>query len=47
MNELLKSRAGLVLIVFLAAGGFLLAYEHRAHIFTGNHHIIVRQHKIS
>tara|TARA_R110000868_G_scaffold107438_1_gene293983 strand:- start:7225 stop:7470 length:246 start_codon:yes stop_codon:yes gene_type:complete len=36
MNELLKSRAGLVLIVFLAAGGFLLAYEHRAHIFTGN-----------
>ena len=36
MNQLLKSRAGLVLIVFLAAGGFLIAFEHRAHIFTGN-----------
>ncbi len=36
MNDFLKSRAGLVLLAFLAIGGFLLAYEHRAHIFTGN-----------
>tara|TARA_R110002072_G_scaffold1084_5_gene8952 strand:+ start:4134 stop:4382 length:249 start_codon:yes stop_codon:yes gene_type:complete len=36
MKQLLKSRAGLVLLMFLAASGFLLAYEHRVHIFTGN-----------
>lgn len=29
----LRSPAGLALIVFLAIGGFLLAYEHRVHIF--------------
>lgn len=36
MNDFLKSRAGMVLLVFLSIGGFLLAFEHRAHIFTGN-----------
>jgi len=36
MTQFLKSRAGLVLIVFLAAGGFLLTFEHRAHILTSN-----------
>jgi hypothetical protein len=30
------SRAGAVLIAFLAIGGLLLAYEHRVHLFTGN-----------
>lgn len=30
-----KSRAGVVLIAFLSVAGFLLAYEHRAHILTG------------
>ena len=40
MNEFLKSRAGVVLIAFLAVAGFLLAYEHRAHIFTSNGIII-------
>ena len=40
MNDFLKSRAGIVLLTFLAIGGFLLAYEHRAHIFTGNGIII-------
>ena len=29
------SRTGVVLIAFLAVVGLLLAYEHRAHIFTG------------
>lgn len=36
MKQLLKSRAGVALLAFLAAGGFLLAYEHRVHLFTGN-----------
>ena len=36
-----KSRAGTVFIIFLAVAGFLLAYEHRAHIFTGNGFLIV------
>lgn len=31
-----QSRAGLALIVFLAAGALLLGYEHRVHILTGN-----------
>lgn len=31
-----SSRAGLVLIGFIAVAGFLLVYEHRAHVFTGN-----------
>lgn len=31
-----KSRAGVVLLVFLAIAGGLLAYEHRVHIFTGS-----------
>jgi hypothetical protein len=26
----------MVLLAFLAAAGFLLVYEHRAHIFTGS-----------
>lgn len=36
MNGFLKSRAGVVLLAFLAIGGFLLVFEHRTHIFTGN-----------
>ncbi|WP_436639372.1 DUF2933 domain-containing protein [Microbaculum sp. FT89] len=28
-------RAGFVLVAFLAVAGFLLAYEHRLHAFTG------------
>ena len=36
MNDFLKSRAGVVLLAFLAIAGFLLVFEHRAHIFTGN-----------
>jgi heme/copper-type cytochrome/quinol oxidase subunit 4 len=35
-----KSRAGLVLIVFLAVAGLLLAYEHRVHILSGNGSLI-------
>ena len=31
-----RSRAGMVLIGFLAVAGLLLAFEHRVHIFTGN-----------
>ena len=31
-----KSRAGVVLLVFLAIAGGLLAYEHRVHVFTGS-----------
>jgi uncharacterized membrane protein len=31
-----SSPTGLVLIGFVAIAGFLLAFEHRAHIFTGN-----------
>jgi len=31
-----RSRTGIVLIVFLAIAGLLLAFEHRVHIFTGN-----------
>lgn len=31
-----KSRAGVVLITFLAVAGLLLAYEHRVHLFTGD-----------
>jgi hypothetical protein len=30
-----KSRTGTVFIAFLALVGFMLAYEHRAHIFSG------------
>lgn len=30
-----KTRAGAVFTVFLVLIGFMLAYEHRAHIFTG------------
>jgi len=39
-REFLRSRPGMVLIAFLAAAGFLLAYEHRVHIFSGNGVII-------
>lgn len=31
-----RSRAGIVVLVFLGVAGFLLLYEHRAHVFTGN-----------
>lgn len=30
-----RSRAGVAAIVFLAAIGLLLGFEHRAHLFTG------------
>lgn len=29
------SRAGVILVAFLAFAGLLLAYEHRVHLFTG------------
>ena len=35
-GSFLTSRAGLVLLGFLAIAGLLLVYEHRAHIFVGN-----------
>ena len=35
-RDFLKSRAGMVLLAFIGIAGFLLAYEHRAHIFSGN-----------
>lgn len=35
-RDFLRSRAGTILIAFLAVAGFLLVYEHRAHIFSGN-----------
>lgn len=35
-GSFLRSRAGIVLIAFLAIAGALLAYEHRVHLFTGN-----------
>ena len=31
-----KSRFGIALLVFLAIGGFLMAYEHRVHLFSGD-----------
>jgi len=31
-----KSRFGVALLVFLVIGGFLMAYEHRVHIFSGD-----------
>jgi hypothetical protein len=31
-----KSRTGLVFAGFLAVAAFLLAYEHRAHLFSGS-----------
>ena len=36
MSEFLRSRTGIVLLAFLAIAGFLLAYEHRAQLFSGN-----------
>lgn len=30
-----KSRTGIVFLAFLAIIAFLLAYEHRVHVFTG------------
>lgn len=35
------SRAGIVLIGFLAVAGLLLAYEHRLHVFTGYGFLVV------
>jgi len=35
------SRAGIVLIAFLAVAALLLAYEHRVHIFIGNALLVV------
>ncbi len=31
-----KTRAGIILLAFLAIGGVLLAYEQRIHVFSGN-----------
>lgn len=31
-----KLRAGVAVLFFLAVGGLLLAYEHRAHLFSGS-----------
>ena len=31
-----QSRAGIVLLVFLAVAALLLIYEHRVHVFTGS-----------
>ena len=39
-RDFLWSRTGVVLLAFLAIAGFLLAYEHRAHVFTGTGLII-------
>lgn len=36
-----SSRAGVVLIAFLAVAGLLLVYEHRMHIFTGDWLLVV------
>ncbi|MCB2063602.1 MAG: DUF2933 domain-containing protein [Novosphingobium sp.] len=36
-----KSRAGAVFLVFLGVIAFLLAYEHRAHVFVGNGLLLV------
>ena len=36
-----RSRAGIVLIVFAAIAGLLLAFEHRAHLLTGNGLLLV------
>lgn len=30
-----RSRAGIILIAFLAIAGLLLVYEHRVHVFAG------------
>ena len=35
-TSFLRSRAGMVFVFFLAAIGLLLAYEHRAHVFSGS-----------
>lgn len=35
------SRAGIVLITFLAIAGLLLVYEHRVHLLTGSGFLIV------
>jgi len=35
-RSFLRSRSGMVLIGFLAIGGAVLLFEHRAHVFTGN-----------
>ena len=35
-SGLLGSRAGIVLLAFLAAAALLLGYEHRAHLLSGN-----------
>jgi heme/copper-type cytochrome/quinol oxidase subunit 4 len=37
----LRSRSGFALLVFLAIGAFLLASEHRAHIFTSNGFLVL------
>lgn len=36
-----KSRAGMVLIGFLAIAGLLLIYEHRVHIFAGDGLLVI------
>lgn len=36
-----KSRSGMVFAGFLAVAAFLLAYEHRAHLFSGTGSLIL------
>lgn len=36
-----NSRAGIILIAFLAIAGLLLVYEHRVHVFAGGGPLIV------
>jgi hypothetical protein len=36
-----RSRWGIALIVFFTVAGFLLIYEHRAHLLTGSGFLVV------
>lgn len=36
-----RSRVGLVLLVFVAATGLLMIYEHRAHVLSGDGLLVV------
>lgn len=40
-NSFWKSTSGIVFLCFLSVIVFLLAFEHRAHIFTGNTFLFV------
>ncbi|QIR86660.1 MULTISPECIES: DUF2933 domain-containing protein [unclassified Paracoccus (in: a-proteobacteria)] len=36
-----RSRTGFTLVAFLAVAAFLLAYEHRIHLFAGNASLVL------